>query len=53
MAMGQRFEEINEKARIDNYLAGTSKSPVKRDANAQQPVRQDTAVRPTGGAVQR
>jgi parvulin-like peptidyl-prolyl isomerase len=52
MAMGQKFEEINEKARVDNYLAGTSKSPVKRDANAQSPVRQDTAVRPTAGSVQ-
>ena len=52
MAMGQKFEEINEKSRVDNYLAGTSKAPVKRDANAQQPVRQDTAVRPTAGAVQ-
>ena len=27
MAMGEKFEEIRTKARIDNFLAGTSQSP--------------------------
>jgi hypothetical protein len=52
MAMGQKFEEINAQARVDNYLAGTSRQPEKAKGNAQQPValREDTAVRPTAGA---
>lgn len=55
MAMGQKFEEINAAARVDNYLAGTSRTPSKAggarpdDAN-RAAVRQDTAVRPTAGA---
>ena len=50
MAMGQKFEEINAQARVDNYLAGTSHAPDKPKGNAQQPVREDTAVRPTAGS---
>jgi hypothetical protein len=50
MAMGQKFEEINARARVDNYLAGTSHQPPKPAGSAQQPVREDTAVRPTAGA---
>jgi parvulin-like peptidyl-prolyl isomerase len=49
MAMGQKFEEINAAARVDNYLAGTSHQPDKPKGTAQQPVRADTAVRPTAG----
>jgi parvulin-like peptidyl-prolyl isomerase len=49
MAMGQKFEEINAAARVDNYLAGTSHQPDKPKGTAQQPVRSDTAVRPTAG----
>jgi parvulin-like peptidyl-prolyl isomerase len=47
MAMGQKFEEINARARVDNYLAGTSHQPPKPKGSAQAPVREDTAVRPT------
>jgi parvulin-like peptidyl-prolyl isomerase len=50
MAMGQKFEEINAKSRIDNYLAGTSRAPEKPKsaaAEGQPEVREDTAVRPT------
>jgi parvulin-like peptidyl-prolyl isomerase len=47
IAMGQKFEEINSQARVDNYLAGTSHQPDKPNRSAQQPVREDTAVRPT------
>ncbi|MBA3483210.1 MAG: peptidylprolyl isomerase [Pirellulales bacterium] len=50
MAMGQKFEEMNAQARVDNYLAGTSHAPDKAKGNARQPVREDTAVRPTAGA---
>ncbi|MCC6494288.1 MAG: peptidylprolyl isomerase [Pirellulales bacterium] len=50
MAMGRKFEEINERARVDNYLAGTSQSPEKPKASP-QPVREDTAVRPTAGTA--
>ncbi|MCI0332940.1 MAG: peptidylprolyl isomerase [Planctomycetes bacterium] len=49
MAMNERFEEIRSRARIDNYLAGTSQAPerVKPDAAAEPRV--DSAVRPTSG----
>jgi parvulin-like peptidyl-prolyl isomerase len=50
MAMGQKFEEMNAQARVDNYLVGTSHAPDKAKSNARQPVREDTAVRPTVGA---
>ena len=48
VAMGEKFEEIRARARIDNYLAGTSQAPerVKPTGNAATP-RVDTAVRPT------
>jgi parvulin-like peptidyl-prolyl isomerase len=48
MAMGQKFEEINARARVDNYLAGTSQAPERVAADS--PLLQDTAVRPTAGA---
>ena len=44
MAMGQKFEEINSRARVDNYLAGTSQAPEKAKTGA---VQTDTAVMPT------
>lgn len=54
MAMGEKFEDIRTKARIDNFLAGTSQSPdrVKPEAGQGSP-RVDEAVRPTSGATQR
>jgi parvulin-like peptidyl-prolyl isomerase len=47
MAMSERFDQIRARARIDNYLAGTSQSPekVKGDPTAGGP-RVDSAVRP-------
>ena len=50
MAMGQRFEELRAKARIDNFLAGTSQAPdrVKGEPGQGTP-RVDAAVRPTSG----
>jgi parvulin-like peptidyl-prolyl isomerase len=52
MAMNDRLEAIRSKARIDNFLAGTSQSPdrVKVDTNPSSP-RVDSEVRPTGGPV--
>jgi parvulin-like peptidyl-prolyl isomerase len=50
MAMGQKYEEIHDRARIDNYLAGTSHEPEKPAAAREQAgVRQDVAVQPTAG----
>jgi parvulin-like peptidyl-prolyl isomerase len=48
IAMGEKFEELRARARIDNFLAGTSQAPerVKPDANESGP-RVDSAVRPT------
>lgn len=50
-AMSDKFEEIRSRARIDNYLAGTSQAPerVKDPANPTDNSRVDTAVRPTSG----
>jgi parvulin-like peptidyl-prolyl isomerase len=50
LAMGQKFDDIRAKARIDNFLAGTSQAPerVKPDNDNNAP-RLDTAVQPTGG----
>ena len=50
MAMGEKFEEIRTKSRIDNFLAGTSQSPdrVKPEAGEVK-ARLDSAVRPTAG----
>lgn len=54
MAMSTKFDEIREKARIDNFLAGTSQSPdrVKPAATGGTP-RVDEAVRPASGPTQR
>jgi parvulin-like peptidyl-prolyl isomerase len=53
LAMSQKFDQIRESARIDNYLAGTSQAPAK--AKAGDPVaggaRVDSAVRPAGGGA--
>jgi parvulin-like peptidyl-prolyl isomerase len=54
MAMSQKFDDIRAKARIDNFLAGTSQSPdrVKPDANSGTPgsaPRLDEAIRQTSG----
>lgn len=63
IAMNDKFTEIHDKARIDNYLAGTSQSPdrVKDAAQAAGQIgklpkktlgdtyRVDSAVRPTAG----
>ncbi|HYO25636.1 MAG TPA: peptidylprolyl isomerase, partial [Lacipirellulaceae bacterium] len=46
MAMSLKFEEINSRARVDNYLAGESHAP---DDAGEGKVRRDVAVRPTGG----
>ncbi len=46
LAMGEEFEAIRRRARIDNYLAGTSTAPA--DNQAKSP-RTDTAVQPTSG----
>jgi parvulin-like peptidyl-prolyl isomerase len=50
VAMSEKFEEIRTKARIDNFLAGTSQAPerVKPDGGGGEP-RLDEAVRPTSG----
>jgi parvulin-like peptidyl-prolyl isomerase len=50
MAMAAKFEEIRSKARIDNFLAGTSQAPerVKPETNPAAP-NVDTAVRQTSG----
>lgn len=55
LAMNEKFEEIRSRARIDNYLAGTSQSPdrVKDKANTTDASRVDTAVRPVSGAPRR
>ena len=53
MAMSDKFDDIRTKARIDNFLAGTSQSPdrVKPDAAGDVTTRHlDSAVLPTSGA---
>ena len=51
LAMSAKFEEINERARVDNYLSGSSRSPDRGAPDRREAsVRQDTAVRPTAGA---
>ena len=47
-AMNDKFTEIRSKARIDNYLAGTTQAPdrVKPEAGEKE-ARMDSAVRPT------
>jgi parvulin-like peptidyl-prolyl isomerase len=49
VAMSEKFEQIRERSRIDNYLAGTSTAPAGQTPNGQAGVRQDAAVRPTAG----
>jgi parvulin-like peptidyl-prolyl isomerase len=50
VAMSEKFEEIRSRARIDNFLAGTSHAPDRVKADSKQlPPRVDSAVRPTGG----
>jgi parvulin-like peptidyl-prolyl isomerase len=50
MAMGTKFDDIKENARIDNFLAGTSQSPDKKKAeNTVGTPRIDEAVRPASG----
>jgi parvulin-like peptidyl-prolyl isomerase len=51
IAMNTKFEEIRARARIDNYLAGTSQAPdrVKDPANTTDASRVDKSVRPTSG----
>jgi parvulin-like peptidyl-prolyl isomerase len=50
MAMNEKFESIRSRARIDNYLAGTSQAPerVKPDSKTAAP-HIDSAIRPTSG----
>jgi parvulin-like peptidyl-prolyl isomerase len=51
MAMATKFEEIRSRARIDNFLAGTSQAPERVKPDGQQPTpRVDPAVRPTSGS---
>jgi parvulin-like peptidyl-prolyl isomerase len=52
VVMADKYEEIRSRARIDNYLAGTSQSPDKVPV-ADGPPRFDAAVRPTAGASTR
>lgn len=49
VAMSEKFEQIRERSRIDNYLAGTSTAPADKTPEGQADVRQDAAVRPTSG----
>lgn len=44
LAMAERYEQIRESARIDNYLAGTSQEPTARQAKTKR----DPNVRQTG-----
>lgn len=52
LAMGEKFDDIRTRARIDNFLAGTSQSPdrVKSEGGQGEP-RLDEAVRPTSGGT--
>jgi parvulin-like peptidyl-prolyl isomerase len=50
MAMGGKFEEIRSRARIDNFLAGTSQSPDRvKPEEGEAKARLDAAVRPAAG----
>ena len=46
LAMAESFDRLKTRARIDNYLAGTSQAPPAQQANGP---RRDAAVRPTSG----
>jgi len=54
MAMSDKFDEIRSRARIDNYLAGTTQAPerVRPAAQAATP-RVDSAIRPAMGVPTR
>ena len=49
IAMSEKFEQLREQSRIDNYLAGTSHAPPERTAKQQDGLLQDSAVQPTSG----
>jgi parvulin-like peptidyl-prolyl isomerase len=53
MAMGEKFEDIRNKSRIDNFLAGTSQAPDRVKSEPGQSPRLDEAVRPTSGTPTR
>jgi parvulin-like peptidyl-prolyl isomerase len=54
VAMNKKFDEIRARARIDNYLAGTSQAPERvRDREAGGGERADAAVRPASGSSAR
>ena len=46
MAMGEEFDRIRSEARIDNYLAGTTQAPAKKQQASR---RRDDAVQTTAG----
>jgi hypothetical protein len=51
--MSEKFTQINERARVDNYLSGTTHAPPEPQNSATGAVgavRQDRAVLPTAGA---
>jgi parvulin-like peptidyl-prolyl isomerase len=53
IAMSEKFTQINERARVDNYLSGTTHAPPEPQNSATGAVgavRQDRAVLPTAGA---
>jgi parvulin-like peptidyl-prolyl isomerase len=52
MAMGEKFDDIRSKARIDNFLAGTSQSPERvKPAAGENVPHVDEAVRQTSGTA--
>lgn len=56
MAMGEKFDEVKGRSRIDNFLAGTSQSPDRVKAEpgqTGQTPRIDEAVRQTSGPATR
>jgi parvulin-like peptidyl-prolyl isomerase len=53
MAMGEKFEEIRNKSRIDNFLAGTSQAPDRVKGEPGKTSRVDEAVRQTSGTPTR
>jgi parvulin-like peptidyl-prolyl isomerase len=54
MAMGEKFDDIRSKARIDNFLTGTSVSPERVKPGPGENVPHiDQAVVPTSGTMQR
>ncbi len=54
MAMGEKFDDLRSKARIDNFLAGTSTSPERaKPGPGENATHVDEAVHQTSGAVPR